>query len=305
METKDGAGFVKVAAAGYPLEALAGWGAYRAKLTAWVQEAAEAGADVLVFPEYGAMELATLEEMPEDPDLAWELSAVARHIPAADALHADLAAKFSVHILAGSAPVLSAEGHWVNRARFFAPDGAMGVQDKQIMTKWERDPMGVQPGGPLTLFDTALGKIGILICYDSEFPLLGRALMEADLILVPSCTEGLSGHTRVCVGAAARALENQCVTVVASTLGTCPWSEVVDHNTGRGAIFGPADLGFPDTGILAQGALNQPGWVYADLDVAQIARVRQDGAVAGRADWEQQLSRAETVTNVSLRPQNP
>jgi predicted amidohydrolase len=52
---------MKLAAAAYPLDAFADWAAYEVKLTAWVAEAAGQGADLLVFPEYGAMELASLD----------------------------------------------------------------------------------------------------------------------------------------------------------------------------------------------------------------------------------------------------
>ena len=46
------------------------------------------------------------------------------------------------------------------------------------MTPFERD-WGISAGGPVRVFDTALGLIGIAICYDSEFPLLVRAMAEA------------------------------------------------------------------------------------------------------------------------------
>jgi predicted amidohydrolase len=105
------------------------------------------------------------------------------------------------------------------------------------------------------VFDTALGRIGVLICYDAEFPLLGRALIEAgvEILLVPSCTEALSGYWRVRIGAMARALEGQCVVVHSPTVGPAPWSPAVDMNTGAAAIYGPPDLGFPETGVLAEG----------------------------------------------------
>ncbi|MEL6621240.1 MAG: nitrilase-related carbon-nitrogen hydrolase, partial [Pseudomonadota bacterium] len=171
----------------------------------------------------------------------------------ADALHQRLARETGKHILAASAPVVPSKGQRpVNRARLFAPSGAVGIQDKQIMTRFEAETWGVVPGGPLTLFDTALGKIGILICYDSEFPLLGRALKDADILLIPSVTEALSGHTRVQIGARARALENQCVTAMARVTGIADWSEAVDISVGAGGIYGPPDTGFPEDGILAQ-----------------------------------------------------
>ena len=284
---------MKVAAAAYPMDFLESWHAYEEKISRWVSEAAGAGADLLVFPEYGAMELATLSGRDVARDLEASLRAVSDRIPEADALHAKLAQAHGTYILAASAPVFdpSLGNRPVNRARFFAPDGSMGHQDKQIMTRFEREDWNVVAGGPLQIFDTALGRIGILICYDSEFPLLGRAMADADLILVPSCTEALTGYSRVRIGAMARALENQCVTIMSSTVGACDWSEAVDMNTGMGGIFGPPDTGFPATGVIAEGSLNQPGWTYAEVDLDRIAHVRADGVVLNRLHWADQTGR--------------
>ena len=284
---------MKIATAAYPMDFLSSFDAYEAKLRRWVAEAAGEGADLLVFPEYGAMELATLAGREAAFDLERSLHAVSDRIPEADAIHAALAQEFGVHILAASAPVFDASlgDRPVNRARVFAPDGTMGIQDKQIMTRFEREEWGVQAGGPLTLFETALGKIGVLICYDSEFPLLGRAVMDADILLVPSCTEALTGYSRVRIGAMARALENQCVAVMSSTVGSCDWSQSVDENTGMGGVFGPPDTGFPATGVMAEGQMNAPGWTYADVDLEAVARVRADGVVLNRSHWTEQEGR--------------
>ncbi|WP_425037542.1 carbon-nitrogen hydrolase family protein [Primorskyibacter sp. S187A] len=296
---------MKVATAAYKMDFLGSWNAYEDKLSSHVREAAEAGAELLVFPEYGAMELATLDGREAALDLERSLHVVSDRVPEVDALHVMLAMEYGVHILAASAPVFDGGKRPVNRARLITPEGAVGVQDKQIMTKFERDPWGIEAGGPLRLFETSLGRIGILICYDSEFPLLGRALKEADLLLVPSCTEALSGYWRVRIGAMARALESQCVSVMASTVGACPWSESVDLNSGAGGVFGPPDLGFPETGVLAEGALNVPGWTYAEIDPEAIAAVRRHGAVAGRAHWTEQQGRDGEVTIVPMTPQKP
>ena len=296
---------MKIATASYPLDVLPDWAAYEDKLTAWVDEAASHGSDLLVFPEYGAMELATLAGPDVAGDLEASLFAVAERLEEADALHAHLAATYGVHILAASAPATDAlpEGvsRPVNRARFFAPGGARGAQDKQIMTRFEAEEWDVAPGGPLQLFDTALGKIGVLICYDGEFPLLGRALAEADILLVPSVTEALAGYWRVRIGAQARALENQCVTVMSSVVGEAAWSPAVDTSTGAGGIYGPPDRGFPDTVVIALGALNVPGWVYGDVDVAAIAEVRRDGVVLNRRHWALQDRRADPARITSMR----
>ncbi|SMX42471.1 carbon-nitrogen hydrolase family protein [Maliponia aquimaris] len=294
---------MKIATASYPADFLDSWQDYEDKITRWVSEAAGAGAQLLVFPEYGAMELATLAGREVAGDLEASLKAVSDLVPQADALHAALARRFGVHILAASAPTFDPQigPRPVNRARLFAPSGAMGVQDKQIMTRFERETWGVVAGGPLRVFDTALGRIGVLICYDSEFPLLGRALRDVDILLVPSVTEALTGHSRVRIGTAARALEAQCVAVMSSLVGTADWSPAIDVSVGRGAVFGPPDVGFPATGVFAEGALNLPGWTYAEVDIETIAEVRRDGVVLNRLHWDDQQGRDGAPETVALR----
>ncbi|MGB5560298.1 MAG: carbon-nitrogen hydrolase family protein [Paracoccaceae bacterium] len=289
---------MKIATSAYPIDWLDDWQAYDDKITRWVEEAAGNGADLLVFPEYGAMELASLGGKAAAADLEGGLRAVADRVSAADELHDALAKRHGVHILAASAPVWDGGLRPVNRARFFGPSGPLGHQDKQIMTRFERDPWNVVAGGPLTLFDTALGKIGMLICYDCEFPLLARALIDAgaEILLAPSCTEAMAGYSRVRIGAMARALENQCITVHSPTVGSAPWCPAVETNTGAAAIYGPPDTGFPPTGVIAQGELNQPGWVYGDVSLDAIREVRADGGVLNHMHWAEQLPRVKTVT---------
>jgi predicted amidohydrolase len=90
----------------------------------------------------------------------------------------------------------------------------------------------------------------------------------------------------------ARALEGQCVVVHSPTVGPADWSPAVDENTGAAAIYGPPDLGFPATGVLAEGRLNAPGWIFAEIDRAAIARVRREGAVFNHAHWPESARRA-------------
>ncbi|KAJ02901.1 carbon-nitrogen hydrolase family protein [Sulfitobacter mediterraneus] len=291
---------MKIASAAYPLDVLTSWAQFEDKIEAWVADAAGAGADLLVFPEYGAMELATLDGLQVAGDLEASLFSVSDRLPDADALHVKLAASYGVHIIAASGPAAT-ETRPVNRARLITPTGQIGVQDKQIMTRFEGEVWDVVPGNNLQVFDTALGKIGILICYDSEFPLLGRALTECDVIAVPSVTETLAGYWRVRIGSMARALENQCVTAMSSVVGDAAWSEALGTSFGAGGIYGPPDNGFPPTGVLAAGALNDPVWTYADVDLDQIANVRADGIVLNRRHWTGQDGRDHPATNVSLR----
>lgn len=279
---------MRIAAAAYPLDWLDDFAAYEAKLTRWVADAA--GADLLVFPEYGAMELASLGGRAVAADLEASLHEVARHAGAVTDLHARLAAEQGCHILAASGPVFEG-ARPVNRAVLYGPDGRIGHQDKQIMTRFERETWHVAGNPGLRVFDTALGRIGILICYDSEFPLLGRVLAEAgvEVLLVPSCTDTVAGFNRVRIGAMARALESQCVVVHAPTVGDCGWSPAVDENRGRAAFYGPPDGFWPETGIIAEGGMDSPGWVVAEIDLARVARSRREGAVLPHAHWPESV----------------
>ncbi len=52
--------FVTISAAQYPLDEVASLAAWKAKVTRWVEEAVKAGGQILVFPEYGNMELSAI-----------------------------------------------------------------------------------------------------------------------------------------------------------------------------------------------------------------------------------------------------
>jgi predicted amidohydrolase len=282
---------MRIAAAAYPLDFLADWAAFRTKLSTWVADAADHGAQLLVFPEYASMELASLGGAAVALELEASIREVARHGEASDALHAELAQRHGLHILAASRPFFADPAlRPVNRAVLFGPHGCIGHQDKRMMTRFEREQWHIGAGQDLAILDTPLGRIGVIICYDSEFPLLARALAEAgaEILLVPSCTDSPAGYTRVRVGSMARALENQCAVVHAPTVGAAPWCPAVDENWGAAAVYGPADRDWPADGILAEGRMNEPGWVYADVDLAKVRQSRADGHVMPFAHWPEQ-----------------
>jgi len=138
----------------------------------------------------------------------------------------------------------------------------------------------------------------VAICYDAEFPLLARAMVEAgaELILVPSATDTLHGWYRVRVGARARALENQCYVVQSPVVGEALWTPSLDVSHGAAAVFGPPDLGFPEDGVVAEGMVDAPGWVFGEVDLDAVARVRGEGSVFGHAHWGEQLAGAAVPT---------
>ncbi|HEY5597320.1 MAG TPA: nitrilase-related carbon-nitrogen hydrolase, partial [Kiloniellales bacterium] len=183
-----------IAAAQYPLEPVASLDRYEAKITGWVEEAAGRGAELLVFPEYGAMELAAVAGKGAEIEASFD--AVSAGFAAIDRLHSGLAAKHGVTIVAGSGPRRRGGGGTVNTARIFGPSGKMGSYDKMMPTPWERGVGKMSGGRELAVFNTGTAKVGLLICYDIEFPLLSRALAEAgaEVILAPSNTESEWGY---------------------------------------------------------------------------------------------------------------
>jgi predicted amidohydrolase len=292
---------LKVAAAQYPIDQPASLAEWRDKIARWVAEGAATGAEILVFPEYAAIEQAAALGEKVYGNLDATLQAVAELAADRVALHQELAAKHHVHILVGSGPARKGEGRYVNAAQLVTPKGSIGVQEKLIMTPFETD-WGISAGTQARVFDTALGVVGVTICYDSEFPLLARAMAEAgaELILVPSCTERVSGYHRVRTGSRARALENQIAAVVSPTVGDAPWSPAVDHNTGAAGIYVPSEQSVSDTGILAQGTLNAAEWVAADVDLGRLRHLRTSGEMRNYIDWPNQPGAAKLADHVEL-----
>lgn len=296
--------FLKVAAAQYPIGQPGTREEWEAKIASWVERGAATGAELLVFPEYAAIEQAAFLGPAVYGDLQATLAGVADLAAGRIAFHANLAARHGVHIVIGSGPMRRADGRFVNSAQLVTPKGSVGAQEKLIMTPFERD-WGIASGGPLRVFETALGRLAILLCYDCEFPLLARAVAEAgaEAILVPSCTERLSGYYRVRAGAQARALENTAVTVQSPTVGAAPWSPAVDFSAGAAGVYLPPEHGVSETGVLAEGELDAPQWVSATVDLAALRRLRGSGEMRNFDDWRVQPGAAplgQAVDVVSL-----
>lgn len=281
----------RIAAAQYPIEFLGDWATYETKIARWVGDAAANGARLLVFPEYFSMELASLFAPEVHGSLPGQLAALQDLLPKFLALFAAQAREHNVIICAGTFPVRIGGDVYHNRSYLFHADGRSEYQEKLQMTRFESEQWLIQAADDVRVFNTELGRIGISICYDSEFPLIARRQVEmgADIVLVPSCTDTLAGYWRVRIGSQARALENQCYVVHASTVGEAPWSPAVDVNVGAAAVYAPVDRGFPDNGVVAIGELDAAQWVYADVDPAGIAEVRRNGQVFNYRDWPGQF----------------
>jgi predicted amidohydrolase len=288
------------AACQYKIDLIENWEGYVLHLTRLVHQAVERGAKLVLLPEYAGLVLAGQLDAETRSNLHGSIAGIQPLIPAWVELCEELARTHNIVFQPGSAPVLDPDGQYRNRAFLFGPDGLIGHQDKIIMTRFEREQWGIAAGRDgLTAFDTPLGKLGILICYDNEFPMLAHTLAQkgVDLILAPSCTDTLAGAYRVRIGAQARALENQIAVLASPTAGTAPWSPALDENRGRAALYVPSDYGMPPNGIYAESEsdeVEESHWLITQIDLETVRRLRTEGQVATRRDWPEQFGVVRT-----------
>lgn len=270
---------MKIAAAQYPIGFFKTWNDWKKNVETWVEKSEDA--DILIFPEYGSMEIASLFSVQIQKDLVGQIVKMNELLPEFLAHFCKIANEFDKIILCPSFPVQE-NGGFVNRVFVVGPNGLAGYQDKFFMTRFEDEEWGISSGQKkLSVFETNWGKFGIQACYDVEFGIGSKLLCEAgvEVIFAPSCTETLKGAARVHVGARARAMENQCYVAVSQTVGDALWSPAVDINYGYSAIYSTPDLGFPDDGIIKTGIPQDEMWLSADLEMNKIHEVRKNGSV--------------------------
>jgi 5-aminopentanamidase len=142
-----------------------------------IADAAGSGADVVVLPE-----LVTSGYMFESAE-----EAASAAITAADPLFEEWAAEARGAVVVGGFAERGEDGIVYNSAAVVDRTGVIGVYRKGHL--WDREKLCFAPGGePPRVFDTAAGRIGVLVCYDLEFPEMPRtlALAGAELICVPT-----------------------------------------------------------------------------------------------------------------------
>jgi len=283
---------MKVAVAKYSIGMPSDFDTFAARQRAVLSEASRAGARIAVLPEYLALELGATFDQSVRGDLHASLAALQAYRDAWSALYAGLARELAMFVQPGTFLVDIGGGRYRNRAWWFAPDGRSGFQDKLQLTGFEKDAGVIEGGDALRVLDVEGVRVGICVCYDSEFPLPVRAQRDAGarLLLVPSCTDTEAGARRVEVGCLARALENRVFLAQSVTAGLAPWSPALDVNTGEATLYAPMDRGLPADGILAR-TRGDEAWAIADLDFDALEASRANAQVANDLDWPGQLSR--------------
>ncbi len=250
------------------------------QVSALVETAKDYDCQLVVFPEYFTVQLLTLGDirrpMPE------QIRDLATQAPRYIELLSSLARKYSIYVVAGTTPVMAADGGTVhNVSHVFGPSGDYGTQGKLHMTRFEADEWHVSPSEGICIFETVFGPMAVAICYDVEFPEVARAAARKDvhLLVVPSCTDDRQGFLRVRYCAHARAIENQMYVVHACTVGSLPMVPAVHLNYGQASILTPSDFPFSRDGILAEGNINQEQIVIGELNLNTILESRTRGTV--------------------------
>jgi len=170
-------------------------------------------------------------------------------------------------------------------------DGGVERFEKIHITPDEVKVWGLQGGNLIRTYDTDCGTIGVLICYDVEFPELGRILAEEgmDILFVPFLTDTQNGYSRVRNCAQARAVENECYVAIAGSVGNLPKVQNMDIQYAQAIVFTPCDFSFPTNGIKAEATPNTEMILIADVDINLLRELNQFGSVRNLKDRRKDL----------------
>ncbi|MEP0071567.1 MAG: carbon-nitrogen hydrolase family protein [Marinomonas sp.] len=196
-----------------------------------------------------------------------------------------LAVSYNINVITGSMPIIEDESVY-NISYLCRRDGTVEEQKKIHITPHERRDWIIQGGNDLKVFDTDAGRVGILICYDVEFPELGRLLAEQDMdiLFVPFWTDTKNGYLRVRNCAQARAIENECYVVICGSCGNLPQVENLDIQYAQSSVFSPSDFSYPHDAVMAETTPNTEMIMFSDLDLDKLKFTRSEGSVNNLKD---------------------
>jgi predicted amidohydrolase/GNAT superfamily N-acetyltransferase len=249
--------------------------------------------DVALFPEFFNAPLVGLKPELSSIDAMWEL---ARHTQEIVDAISRMAISYNINIIAGSLPLVE-ENELYNVAYLCRRDGSVDTQFKLHPTPGEKRDWVMQGGNLLKSFETDFGRIGILICYDVEFPELARILAEQEIqiLFVPFWTDTKNGYLRVLRCAQARAIENECYVAIAGSVGNLPKVANVDIQYGQSGVFSPSDFAFPHDAIISETTPNTEMTLITDLDLEKLKVLRNEGSVRNYLDRRRDLYRVEWI----------
>lgn len=235
------------------------------------------GSDFIMFPElFNTPLLHPYNHLPEIE----AMRRLAEHTAEIVERIQQYALSYNVNIISGSMPIL--ENNKLYNATYLCHRSGKTDEYRKIhITPNELKYYGMVGGDKIQVFDTDCGKIGILICYDVEFPELSRIYADQgmQILFVPFLTDTQNGYTRVRRCAQARAIENECYVAIAGCVGNLPKVNNMDIQFAQSAVFTPSDFAFPTDAVKAETTPNTEMMLVVDVDLHLLDEIHHFGTV--------------------------
>ncbi|MCB2106419.1 MAG: GNAT family N-acetyltransferase [Rhodobacteraceae bacterium] len=275
---------VRVACVQYQLRQVQSFEEFGRNVEYFVDVVADYKADFVLFPELYTLQLLSFMKERLTPEQS--IAELTQFTEPYKNLMSQLAVRYNVNIIGGSHPSRQEDGDIHNVAYIFLRDGSIYTQEKIHPTPNEKYWWNIQGGNALSAIPTDCGPIGVLICYDCEFPELPRHLVDqgAQILFVPFCTDTREGYNRVRYCAAARAVENQVYVALAGNVGNLPNVNNLDIQYAQSCVLEPCDFGFARDGIAADTTPNTEMVAIADLRLDELDAARTAGTVRNLGD---------------------
>lgn len=246
--------------------------------------AAEYNCDFVVFPEFLTMSLLSIINRKLGP--LESLEHLGQFTEPFLKFMNEAAVRYNINIIGGTHMMKDANHHMKNICHVFLRDGAVHQQEKIHPTPSEVQWWNIRGGDKLNAIQTDRGLVGVLICYDSEFPELARHLIDqgVKIIFVPFATDTRQGYLRVRYCCQARTVENQCYFVLSGNTGNLPRVHNMDINYAQSCILTPSDFPFAKDGVAADTDTNAEMVAIADLSLGDLTKARNNGTVRNLKD---------------------
>lgn len=282
---------VRIASIQFQARKVASFEEYRDQIEFFIDTAADYRSDFVLFPELFTLPLLSADK--RNLTALESIEAISEYTEQFVVEMQRMALSYNINIIGGSHPTRIGDHTYQNICYVFLRDGTVHRQAKIQPTPAEQQWWNMSGGDTLKVIPTDCGPIGILICYDSEFPELARHLTDqgARILFVPYCTDERQGHLRVRYCCQARAVENQLYVVTAGMVGNLPSVANMDVHYAESGIFTPCDFPFARDGIAALADANTEAMIFADLRLDQLTISRNSGTVRNLKDRRFELYR--------------
>lgn len=280
---------VRIAVVQYEQRKISSFEEFMQIVTYFVDTVSDYKSDFVLFPELFTVQLLSIENELIKPSKA--IAKLCDYTDRIRELFGRLAIKFNINIIAGSHPTRTKEGEVVNTSMVFLRNGEVHEQHKIHPTPNEKFWWNIKGGDELKVINTDCGPIGVLICYDSEFPELARHLADqgANILFIPFLTDERQSYNRVRYCAQARAVENQCYVAMAGNVGNLPRVQNMDIHYAQSCIISPCDFNFARDGIVADTTPNVETVSIADIRIQDLFEARSIGTVQNLRDRRHDL----------------